>query len=222
MKTGIIIVASGRGSRMGGPVPKQFALLKGRPVLMHTIEKFHNALKDSRIILVIPSSELSLWKKLCLEYNFNIPHDITFGGDNRFDSVKNGLKRASYCNIIGIHDGVRPLVTEKVITSTKLTAEQYGCAIPAVPVSDSLRRYTDTENKIVDRSGLYAVQTPQFFKKRIIMDSYDTEFSPEFTDDASVAEKKGYAIHITDGDPLNIKLTTPADMIIAEAILSAI
>ncbi|MCC8088117.1 MAG: 2-C-methyl-D-erythritol 4-phosphate cytidylyltransferase [Rikenellaceae bacterium] len=221
MSTAVIIVAGGSGLRMGGPIPKQFALLCGRPVLMHTIEKFYNTIEDANIIVVLPKQEEDRWSNLCSQYGFNIPHIIVFGGKNRFDSVRNGLVQAYGCDIVAIHDGVRPLVSSKVILDALETAKKHGSAVPAIPVTDTLRKYSVNESMGIDRSGLFAVQTPQCFKGEIIMDSYDTEFSPLFTDDASVAEAKGYSITLTEGDPLNIKLTTPSDMLIAEAVLSA-
>ena len=220
MKTGIIIVAGGKGTRMGNAVPKQFMLLNGRPVLMHTIEKFRSALPDAHIVAVLPKEDTGRWAQLVKEFDFNIAHRVTTGGKNRFESVKNGIKSLPECDYIGVHDGVRPLVPEEVISRVLKDAVTGGAAIPVVKISDSLREVGSGNSRIVDRGKFVAVQTPQFFRSEILNSAYQTDFSDSFTDDASVVESQGHKITLSEGDTSNIKITTPVDLAIAEILIS--
>ena len=218
-KVGVIIVAGGSGRRMGGSVPKQFMKLCGRPVLMHTIERFV-AVADHIVVALSPSEKVR-WSELVGRYGFNVPHTVVEGGAARFYSVKNALSEMADCDYIGVHDGVRPLVSKEIIYGTLAAAISAGAAIPAVEVTDSLREVGDDPSKgnVVDRSRLRAVQTPQFFRADILLEAYQAPYEECFTDDASVVEAAGHKITLVRGDNSNIKITTPIDLIIAAAIL---
>ncbi len=221
MKKYAIIVAGGSGSRFGTAIPKQFTLLADRPLLMHTIEAFHHADPSTTIIAVLPSAHQSLWSELCHKYEFSIPHTTTDGGDSRFQSVKNALVQIDGdTGLVAVHDGARPLVTQRMIADSFTTAETCGSAIPTIPLTDSIRRLDSHGSHILDRSTLVAVQTPQTFHLRLLKEAYSTDYSPIFTDDASVAEHSGASISLYPGDVENIKITHPLDIRIAEMILS--
>ena len=214
----VIIVAGGKGLRMGSEIPKQFLLLKSEPVIMHTIRVFYNWDNNCEIILVLPCSQQSYWQLLVNQYGFDIPVKITTGGETRFESVKNGLKKSSG-DLIGIHDGVRPLVSQKTIKKCFEVSNSHGNAIPCVPIADSLRVVKNGTNKMIDRSKYFKVQTPQVFKRALILKSFEQSFSEEFTDDASVVEKTGEKIQLVEGNEENIKITKPFDLKIAEVLL---
>lgn len=214
----VVIVAGGKGLRMGSEIPKQFMLLKTEPVLMHTIRAFYNWDNNCEIILVLPASQQSYWQMLLTEYEFDIPVKITTGGATRFHSVKNGLLETSG-NIIGIHDGVRPLVSEQTIKKCFEVAEKHGNAIPCIPVNDSLRVVEKGTNKLTDRSKYFRIQTPQVFQRPVILKGFNQEYSDEFTDDASVIEKAGETIQLVEGNEENIKITRPTDLKIAEVFV---
>ena len=214
----IIIVAGGQGLRMGGDIPKQFLVLKSEPILMHTIRAFYNWDNNFEIILVLPSSQKSYWKNLVKQYDFDIPVKITTGGKTRFESVKNGLLKSSG-DIIGIHDGVRPLVSKKTIKKCYDISKSNGNAVPCVPIVDSLRVVKNGKNQMINRSKYFKVQTPQVFKRSIILKGFEQDFSEEFTDDASVVEKTGETIQLVEGNVENIKITKPFDLKIAEVFL---
>jgi 2-C-methyl-D-erythritol 4-phosphate cytidylyltransferase len=218
-----IIVAGGKGERMGQQVPKQFLELAGKPILMHTIEKFYNTSPELNIILALPENQFDYWEELCYKYGFTkIPHQIVAGGKTRFDSVKNALKLVTESGIVAIHDGVRPLVSAQTITNCIVAAQINGNAIPVVDVVDSLRFVSKQENtnKAVTRSCYKSVQTPQCFKTEIIIKAYEQDFDESFTDDASVVEKLGYQINLVEGNIENIKITSPIDIALAEPLLS--
>ncbi|MBK21713.1 MAG: 2-C-methyl-D-erythritol 4-phosphate cytidylyltransferase [Flavobacteriales bacterium] len=214
----IIIVAGGKGLRMGSDIPKQFLMLKSKPVIMHTIRAFYDWNKNCEFILVLPSDQQSYWQLLVSQYKFDIPVKITTGGNTRFESVKNGLQKSSG-RIVGIHDGVRPLVSTKTIEKCFEVAECLGNAVPCIPVTDSLRVVENGKNQIIDRSKYYRIQTPQVFQRAILLKGFDQDFCEEFTDDASVVEKTGETIHLVEGNEENIKITTPSDLKIAEVFL---
>lgn len=214
-----IIVAGGNGSRMGTELPKQFLLIAGIPVLMHTIRNFYDFDPSLQLVMVLPEAEIINWTKLCDQYKFSIPHQVIAGGDSRFQSVKNGLSLVSKCNLIAIHDGVRPLVSHETVARCFDCADHNGAAIPVLPVNESLREGTMDESVPVDRSRFYLVQTPQIFKASIIQDSYNQSYIPEFTDDASVVEHSGTAVQMVLGNRENIKITFPEDIEIAELFL---
>ena len=214
-----IITAGGSGVRMDSPLPKQFLPLLGKPLLMHTIEVFFSYDPNIHIILVLPLSQISYWDQICKEYNFTIPLQTTPGGPERFHSVKNGLKLLPDNAVVAIHDGVRPLVSEKTITETFYFAEKFGNAIPVVPVTESVRVVENAFNKPMDRCTLRLVQTPQCFLAATIKKAYRVNYHESFTDDASVLEKAGEKIFLCEGNRENIKITTPADLRMAEAVL---
>ena len=218
----IIIVAGGKGLRMGGEIPKQFLPIGGKPVLMHTLERFHRCDKDMKIILVLPKSQQDYWRELCREYRCDIPHEIADGGDTRFASSKNGLALiAKDCKGgVGIHDGVRPFVSTEVIRRCYDIARQTGAAIPVLPVTDTLRKVGDTDKAYnVLRSNYRIVQTPQVFDIQLAHEAFDQPYSDAFTDDASVVESIGKEVTMVEGNRENIKLTTPFDLKIAEILL---
>lgn len=220
MKQNIIIVAGGKGLRIGGELPKQFIPIGGKPILMHTIEAFYNYNKNIHIVLVLPASHRDYWAGLCVEYNFTIPHVITLGGETRFHSVKNGLDLITD-GIVGVHDGARPFVSVNLIKNCYESAKELGAVIPVINPIDSLRQITEGGNShIVDRSKIRAVQTPQIFNVDVLKKAYETDFSPQFTDDASVVESSGVKVHLIDGEVTNIKVTTPFDLQIAELLVN--
>ena len=219
--TAVIIVAGGSGVRMGAALPKQFLPLKGRPILMHTIERFAEALPGCRIILVLPRSRTAYWQTLCEDHGFSVQHLVCEGGETRFDSVHNGLKLVGDADLVAIHDGVRPLVSAGLIRRAVADAEEFGAVVPVVTPTDSLREVGREGSCIVDRSRYRIVQTPQVFDAGLLkaaLQSVLTEHAA-LTDDCSAVERLGKAVYLTDGDEENIKITTPLDLIVAEAIL---
>ena len=214
-----IIVAGGRGTRMNNEVPKQFLPLCGKPIVMHTLETFYKFDPHIELILVLPEHLMVYWQNLCVEHQFDIPHHIVAGGQERFYSVKNGLVFAKPNALIAIHDGVRPFVSHSTLERCFRQAELQGNAIPAMPLVDSIREIKLNESQIVDRTKLRAIQTPQVFQSQIITKAFEQPFSPIFTDDASVVEAYGEKIHLVEGNVENIKLTTPFDLLIGEALL---
>ena len=202
-------------------IPKQFIPIGGRPILMYTLEAFYKAVPGIKIILVLPESQVFGWKSLYSEYGFDIPHEITHGGKTRFDSVKNGLAQIpAEIGLVAIHDGVRPLVSKEVILSSFEQAEKLGNAVAAVPLKDSIRWSKESENKVLDRSEYQLIQTPQTFQLHLIKAAFQRGHDPAFTDDATVLEATGAAIHLIEGSYSNIKITTPEDLIVAEALLN--
>lgn len=220
LKKYAIIVAGGNGTRMNTPTPKQFLKLDGKPVLMHTISRFVEAGLNIEIILVLNKEQISLWQELCKEHNFFTETKIAEGGENRFESVKNGLAQIEGDGIVAIHDAVRPLVSAKTIHTTFKAAEMYGNAVPAIPLSDSIRQIDSTKSIALDRTRYCVIQTPQCFHVDVLKKAYSVaEYKIHFTDDASVVESSGEKIHLVDGNPDNIKITTPRDFVIAEALM---
>ncbi len=220
MRRYVIIVGGGTGVRMKSKIPKQFLELSGKPLLMHTIEKFYTYSKDMQVILVLPEIYFLDWQQLKEEYKFKIPCLMTTGGKKRFDSVKNGLDAIKEKEgIVAIHDAVRPLVSQDLINSAFQEAEKYGNAIPAIQITESVRRIKDSSNRPVNRERLRLIQTPQTFNLKKIKEAYKQKFHRRFTDDATVYESLGEKIHLIDGNPENIKITTPRDLKIAEALI---
>jgi len=220
IKKYVIIVAGGRGIRMGNEVPKQFLELQGVPILMHSINRFH--LYDSRIniIVVLPVFQIEFWVKLCVEFNFTIPHTIVEGGDQRFFSVRNGLDAVTEINsVVAIHDGVRPLVSVDTIDRCFNVAISKGNAVPSVGVVDSFRVKTQNGTEIIDRYDLCLIQTPQTFQTKILKKAYNQSWNSSFTDDATVLETIGYTINLVEGNAENIKITSPNDLKFAEFLL---
>lgn len=220
MKRYAIIVAGGSGQRMKSSVPKQFMELLGRPVLMHTMEKFYRANASIEQIVVLPQSHQGAWATLCHKHQFNIPHQIASGGASRFESVKNGLEYCSEESLIAIHDGVRPMISSDLITKIYLETELNRAVIPVCPISESIRWVSDDSSKALDRSKYYSVQTPQCFSSKLIRASYEQEERDAFTDDASVVEASGEKVHLCEGETTNIKLTRPEDLLLAEVLMT--
>jgi 2-C-methyl-D-erythritol 4-phosphate cytidylyltransferase len=219
----VIIVAGGKGNRFKSELPKQFFQLGDKPILMHTIKAFFKYEPRLEIIVVLPSDQIDFWKELCLKYKFNITHKVVAGGKARFHSVKNGLALIDKNGIVGIHDGVRPLIDKQTIKNCYLIAEQRGNAIPVVDLVDSVRKVNENgSNKMVDRSKYKLIQTPQVFKNELILAAYSQEYRNSFTDDASVLEAYDNSIiNLVEGNRQNIKITTPEDLIYAEATLKS-
>lgn len=221
MKKYIIIVAGGKGLRMGGDIPKQFVPVKGKPVLMRTLEAFYAYDEQVELILVLPANQQDYWKHLCVEYGFTVPHRIASGGVTRFHSVKNGLALIEgEDGLVGVHDGVRPFVAREVIASCYDAAVEKEAVIPVTEVVETLRLLTgEEESKTVPRSAYRLVQTPQVFTVSLLKQAYEKAYTPDFTDDASVVEAWGHAVYLVPGNRENIKLTTPFDLKVAEALL---
>lgn len=215
----VIIVAGGIGNRMQSEVPKQFLLLKNKPILCHTIEKFNSFDTSISIVLVLPENQFEYWKDLCKKYSFTIDHQLVKGGETRFESVKNGLDLISDDQLVAIHDGVRPLISENVIKNCFLKAEDSGASIPVVSINESLRSLTNDGSRIINRDEIKLVQTPQVFKSSIIKKAYNQAFQESFTDDASVLESDGGSVTLVDGNRENIKITQALDLKIAEALI---
>jgi len=215
-----LIVAGGIGKRMESEIPKQFLILNGKPVLMHTLEKF-NKIKDLEIILALPYPNFDYWKTLCEQFSFSANYTLVEGGETRFHSVRNGLDKIDADSFVAIHDGVRPIVSEAIIKNSFEIAAQKGNAVSAVKVKDSIREMTlSGYTKNVSRKNFFLIQTPQTFQSSIIKEAYQKATHYNFTDDAGVAEEVlGTKINIIEGDYRNIKITTPEDLIIASAFL---
>ena len=198
---------------MGGDIPKQFLVVKGRPILMHTIERFHNFDSTIQLVVVLPKDQHDYWNGLCQQYGFDIPITIADGGKERFHSVKNGLACVHpRCSLIGVHDGVRPYVATEVIQRCYEAAAANGAAIPVVPVFETLRHITPDGSHTVPRQDYKLVQTPQVFQAPLLRRAYEQPFSPSFTDDASVVEALGHSITLVEGNRENIKITTKEDL----------
>jgi len=219
-----IIVAGGSGSRMQSAVPKQFLLLKGKPVLMHTIEAFHHSDARPQIIVVLHPSYHADWAKLCAGHNFTIPHQLVKGGETRFDSVKNGLDIIpdNIDALIAVHDAVRPLTSEAIINGSYKHAQEYGNAIAAVKSRDSVRQLRNGNSESLLRDEIYMVQTPQTFRSSQIKAAYLQLYDPKFTDDASVVQETGEKINLIEGSHQNIKITFPEDLAIAELLIGIV
>lgn len=220
MQNYVVIVAGGSGTRMKREIPKQFIPVAGKPILMHTVEAFERASPGIEIILVLPESQVLGWKSLCAQYHFEVPHQITHGGDTRFQSVKNGLRQIDHeAGLVAIHDGVRPLVDRQTIINAFEVAEQKGNAVAAVPLKDSIRWAVTNENEVRDRKEYQLIQTPQTFQVHLIKAAFRRGYNPAFTDDATVLEATGEKINLIEGSYRNIKITTPEDLVVAEALL---
>ena len=215
----VLIMAGGSGSRMNSAVPKQFAELCGKPIIMHSFQVFYDFDPEINFVLVLSEQHVDMWKKLCEKYNFRIPHQIAFGGETRFLSVKNGLEKIIGDGIVFIHDSVRPLVSVKTIENCLAKTIEKGNALPVIAVSESVRKTNKKGSKAVDRSKYKLVQTPQTFWVSQIKKAYNQPYSDQFTDDASVLENIGGKIQLVEGNLENIKITYPQDLAIAEALM---
>ena len=215
----IIIVAGGKGTRMGASLPKQFIRLGSRPILMHTIERFFNYDRSMTIIVVLPKNQQEYWTQLCKDYNFDVPFIIADGGQTRFHSVCNGLSKVTNERWIGVHDGVRPFVSDEVITTCFRVVQSSRAVIPTIGIVETLRKVEEEKSSTLNRDDYRLVQTPQVFDVTLLKEAYQQEYNKKFTDDASVVEALGYDVTLIEGNRENIKVTTPFDLKIGEALL---
>jgi 2-C-methyl-D-erythritol 4-phosphate cytidylyltransferase len=222
MKRYAILVGGGSGSRMQQDIPKQFLLVAGKPVLMHTLEAFYQSEPRPEIIVVLNVDYHEYWEKLCKTHQFSIPHTLVKAGQERFFSVKNGLKLVKGNALVAIHDAVRPSIKKEKIEEAFSYAEVNGNAVLAIQSKDSVRLSDTKGNKALARELVYLIQTPQIFTSNVLQKAYQQEFRSSFTDDASVVEHAGVAIHLVEGDPKNIKITYPEDLALAEVFLKQI
>ena len=217
-----ILVAGGKGLRMGSDIPKQFLPLRGRPVLMHTIDVFRRTYPDIHIILVLPREQQDYWRQLCGQHDYDAELCVADGGETRFHSVRNGLSLIpdDARGVVGVHDGVRPFVSPETIRRCFEAAEEFGAVVPVVPVVETVRQVlADGNSMTVDRNAYRLVQTPQTFDIQLLKKAYGQPFDPFFTDDASVVEAMGHPIKLVEGNNENIKLTNPADLKLAEGMV---
>ncbi len=219
----LVIVAAGKGLRMGADIPKQFLPLCGRPILMRTIERFLQALPRLNVIIVLNPDCHNLWHDLCDKNAFHTPCTVVAGGTQRFHSVRNGLQAIDDNDpdaVVAVHDAVRPLVSIDVIRTAYDAARSYHAVIPVIPAVDSVRILDhDKRSHHIDRNKVIMVQTPQTFSLQLLRQAYQQPYTPDFTDDASVVEAAGHNVHLIHGNSENIKITTPTDMAIATALL---
>lgn len=214
-----ILVAGGTGSRMGAETPKQFLPLAGKPMLFHAIQAFHGYDPDMQLVVILPKDELRVWEELCRDHHLAVPHTVVPGGAERFHSVRAGLARVEHDGLVAVHDGARPLVDTALIARCMDAAGRSGAAVPVVKVSSSMRRLSGDASEAVDRNMLRMVQTPQCFKAELLRRAFQQHYDPAFTDEATLVERLGTTVQLVDGDERNIKVTTPADMAMAEALL---
>lgn len=210
----VVIVAGGKGLRMGADIPKQFLCVGGRPILIRTLERFREYDAGLQIVLVLPHEQQAYWADLCRQYGFNIDYTLADGGPTRFHSVLNGLQKvAPDAALIAVHDGVRPYVSTEVIGRCFDEAARSGAVVPVVDVVETLRHLdSDGTSHTVPRSEYVRVQTPQVFEAQLLRRAYAQPFSERFTDDASVVESTGHAVALVAGNVENIKITTPNDL----------
>ena len=216
----LIVVAGGRGIRMGASVPKQFLLLLGKPIIFHTINRFLDYDPGIELIIVLPRDSTPVWEELCIKHGFDHDHNIVIGGEERYNSVKNGLSLVRQESLVAVHDAVRPLVSVETIERCFLMADKKGNAVPFIKPSESIREIiSPARNRTLSRDMIALIQTPQVFRSDILLASYGKAFQPGFTDDASVVEAAGYKINLVEGNEENIKITTAEDLIVAESLL---
>jgi 2-C-methyl-D-erythritol 4-phosphate cytidylyltransferase len=215
-----LVVAGGKGTRIKSKLPKQFLELGGLPILMHTINAFYRYSEKITIILVLPEDDFSTWESLCEKHSFQKNIILQKGGDSRFQSVKNGLEKIEGDGLVAIHDGVRPLVSEDIIGASFRLAAVHQSAVAAVRLKESIRMTDQDNTKAMDRSRFRLIQTPQTFQVDLIRRAYQMKEDTSLTDDASVAERAGHIISLFEGSYENIKITTPEDLIVAEALLN--
>ncbi len=217
----VLIVAGGKGLRMGTELPKQFLPIGGKPVLMRTLEAFYTYNSEIQLILVLPHSQQDYWKQLCREYHFSLPHVVADGGETRFHSVKNGLALVNTPGLVGVHDGVRPFVSQEVISRCYDLAAEKKAVIPVIDVVETVRHLDGEGSVTVNRDDYKLVQTPQVFDVELLKQAYNQSYTPHFTDDASVVEALGVPVALTVGNRENIKITTPFDLKIATVLLDS-
>ena len=216
----VIIVAGGKGLRMGGDIPKQFLPVGGKPILMHTIERFLQYDASMQVVLVLPQSQQGYWQSLCEEYRFSQPYTLANGGETRFHSVKNGLACvSSEATLIGVHDGVRPFVSLSTIRACYDEAARSEAVVPVIDVVETVRHLQGKSGSVtVPRSEFKLVQTPQVFSASLLRQAYAQPYIEFFTDDASVVERFGHPVTLVQGNRENIKITTPFDLQVAAAL----
>ncbi len=219
MKKFAIIVSGGNGSRMQTDIPKQFIEINGKPILLHTLEKFAAADPNMEIILVLNVDHQGIWNKIAKKFKVNIPYTLVNGGRTRYHSVKNALKKVSKNALVAIHDGVRPLLSTSLILNGFELLTKHDAIVTAIPSKDSIRRVQDGVSSALAREEIYLVQTPQIFTATILHKAYQQAYRNEFSDDAAVVERLGIPIHILIGETQNIKITYPEDILLAENIL---
>jgi 2-C-methyl-D-erythritol 4-phosphate cytidylyltransferase len=217
----IIIVAGGKGLRMGSDIPKQFLPIGGKPVLMRTLERFREYSAELQIILVLPEAQQAYWHQLCEEYHFDVEYTLANGGQTRFHSVQNGLAKVpdDAQGVVGVHDGVRPFPSIEVIRNCYETARTAKAVIPVIPVVETVRHLEGEKSVTVPRGDYRLVQTPQTFDIQLLKAANRQPYNDGFTDDASVVESFGYEITLVEGNRENIKITTPYDLKIAEVLI---
>lgn len=227
----LIAVAGGSGSRMGAAIPKQFLEIREKAILQRTLEKFISACPGLRVITVLPEAHIPYWKEYCLSRNFSYPQTLVKGGMTRFHSVRNALEKVPDGAIVAVHDGVRPLLSVEMIQRMTRTMDTARALIPVVPNPDTLKALRQVKNAdgtmvleriegvVLDRSTVFGAQTPQIFRSEDLKEAYTQPFDTAFTDDASVAEKYGIPMEWCLGERLNLKITTPEDIVLAEAVI---
>ena len=220
MKKYAVIVAGGIGKRMKNNTPKQFLLLKKKPVLYYTINAFLKVYDDIQIILVLPEEHIAKGQEIIDGYFDNSRIQLANGGRTRFHSVKSGLSLITEESIIFVHDGVRCLLTQHLIYRCYEAAEKFGTAVPVISCRDSVRLITETGNEALNRNVIKLVQTPQTFHSKILLQAYKIDYKDKFTDEASVVEAFGLKVNLIDGEENNIKITNPSDLLLAEKIIS--
>lgn len=214
-----VIVAGGKGLRMGSDIPKQFLLLDKQPVLSYAIRAFLDTFADIRLIVVHASGDEPFVRAVTDQFP-GIPFRLATGGETRFHSVQNGLRWVEEPSVVFIHDGVRPLVSSGLIRRCEHAAREHGSAVPALELKESIRRISGADNFAEDRTRFRAVQTPQTFLSELVLEAFRQPYDPGFTDEASVAEKAGISIHLVPGEDRNIKITRPEDLVLAETLLT--
>jgi 2-C-methyl-D-erythritol 4-phosphate cytidylyltransferase len=221
MQKTVIIVAGGQGMRFSQELPKQFFYLRERPLLMHCIDLFRSYDREMQIIVGIQEKLMSYWESVCEQFQFDIPHILSPGGETRYHTVKKALPKVNPGNLVAIHDAVRPLLYKSTIEACFEAAEKFGASLPCVGIHDSIREITPEGSRRVSREDFRLVQTPQVFRYDILTRGYEQEYSDDYTDDASVVESAGYPVTLVEGNPENIKITTPEDLVYAEAIFDS-
>lgn len=223
MKKAVIVVAAGSGSRMGGELPKQYLRLEGKPVIVHTLERFRLFDPEIKMVVVLAPAHKELWGELSAEYDICNGLTMAEGGPTRYDSVKNGLKYIGEETLIGIHDAVRPLVSQETLIASYKAAQSEGSGIPVIEMEESVRRLDKEGGSThMDRSSLKRVQTPQVFRTDRILKAYKQDYDPAFTDDASVYESLYGSVALVEGNRENIKITTPTDMLLASLLIASV
>jgi len=215
----VLLTAGGIGSRMHTSTPKQFLEIAGKPLLMYSLEAFLQYDRHLRFVVVLPEEHTHFWKDTCREHHFAYPHQVVQGGPTRFHSVQNGLKHVPNDTLVAVHDGVRPLVSVPTIARVFASAEKYGNAVPCVNPKESIRMMEKEGSRPLNREKVRIVQTPQAFHTNLLKKAYEKEYSDQFSDDASLLESTGIVINLVEGNYENLKITTPEDLVLAEALL---